>query len=260
MSPGPQASFSRSTAAKAASAAGAAGAAGERERFCVFEFIYFMRPDSRFMGREVSAVRERTGEALFAENHRPSDAVVPVPDSGVHAAVGYARASGLPYAQGILRSHYTGRTFIEPSDPIRHLGVKLKLSVNAASVAGKRLVLVDDSIVRGTTMPKIVEMLRRAGAAEIHVRIASPPFRHPCHFGIDTPEESELAANRASLAELEAMTGADSLAYLSLDGLFSALGETRGEGRSFCDACLTGDYPAPLADRDAGLPVGRAAA
>ena len=204
MSPGPQARLSLNTAAKAASAAARA-----RALLC-FRVHLLHAPDSRFMGREVSAVREKTGEALFAESHRPSDAVVP--GSGLRRPCRRRLRPGpraCPTPKGILRSHYTGRTFIEPSDPIRHLGVKLKLSVNAASVAGKRLVLVDDSIVRGTTMPKIVEMLRRAGAAEIHVRIASPPFRHPCHFGIDTRSTARGIRTRGQPGELGRAGGHD---------------------------------------------------
>ncbi|MDA8000570.1 MAG: amidophosphoribosyltransferase, partial [Alphaproteobacteria bacterium] len=227
------------------------------ERFCAFEFIYFMRPNSAFMGLEVSAVRERLGAELFEESHVAADVVVPVPDSGVHSAVGYAAASGLPYSQGILRSHYTGRTFIEPTEKIRHLGVKLKLSVNPASVRGRRVILIDDSIVRGTTMPKIVALLRRAGAVEIHVRVASPPFRRPCHYGIDTPSRDELAAHRFGEGELNERIGGDSLSFLSLEGLYRALGGERGEGRRFCDACMSGEYPTVLADLEAGLPVGR---
>ncbi|MGR4001487.1 MAG: phosphoribosyltransferase family protein, partial [Alphaproteobacteria bacterium] len=200
---------------------------------------------------------EKLGSILFEENHTPADIVVPVPDSGVHAAVGYATAAKLPYSQGILRSHYMGRTFIEPVEKIRHLGVKLKLSVNPASVRGKRVILLDDSIVRGTTMPKIIALLKRAGATEIHVRIASPPFSHPCHYGIDTPSQNELAAHRFNKHELSQQIGGDSLAFLSLNGLYRALDNTRDNKRQFCDACLTGEYPTKLADLNAGLPIGR---
>ncbi|MBI1362493.1 MAG: amidophosphoribosyltransferase [Proteobacteria bacterium] len=222
----------------------------EPNRFCVFEYIYFMRPNSRFGGKYVSHVRESIGAELFRESHVPADVVIPVPDSGIHAAVGYAETAGIPFKQGLVRSHYVGRTFIEPTSDTRHAGVRLKLSVNAANVMGRRVVLIDDSIVRGTTMPKIVDMLRRAGALEVHVRISSPPFAHPCFYGIDTPDKSQLTAANHSLEEIRAFTGADSLAYISLDGLYKAVAASARNTpkREFCDACFSGEYPIELTD------------
>ncbi len=219
-------------------------------RFCVFEYIYFARPDSMVEGLSVYAARKRIGAELARESHVEADVVVPVPDSGVPAAMGYAEQSGLPFELGIIRNHYVGRTFIEPTDRVRNLGVKLKHSANAAALAGKRVVLVDDSIVRGTTSRKIVEMVRNAGAAEVHMRISSPPTTHSCFYGIDTPERSKLLAATHSVAEMAALIGADSLAFISIDGLYRALGR---EGRNteapqYCDACFTGDYPIPLTD------------
>ena len=180
----------------------------------------------------------------------PADVVVPVPDSGVPAAMGYAAEAGIPFELGIIRNHYVGRTFIEPTDQIRHLGVKLKHSANRAMLEGKRVVLVDDSIVRGTTSRKIVEMVRAAGAAEVHMRISSPPTTHSCFYGIDTPERGKLLAARHGVEEMAALIGADSLAFVSLDGLYRALGKPgRDAGEpQYCDACFTGDYPTALTD------------
>jgi amidophosphoribosyltransferase len=172
-----------------------------------------------------------------------------VPDSGVPAAMGYAKESGLPFEYGIIRNHYVGRTFIEPTDHIRNLGVKLKHSANRAVLEGKRVVLVDDSIVRGTTSRKIVEMVRAAGAAEVHMRISSPPTTHSCFYGIDTPERGKLLAARHDVAEMAQLIGADSLAFVSIDGLYRALGRVAGDGPRYCDACFTGDYPIPLPDQ-----------
>jgi len=219
-------------------------------RFCVFEYIYFARPDSMMDGTPVYTARKRIGAELAREAGIPADVVVPVPDSGVPAAMGYAAESGLPFELGIIRNHYVGRTFIEPTDQIRHLGVKLKHSANRAVLAGRRVVLVDDSIVRGTTSRKIVEMVRAAGASEVHMRISSPPTRHPCFYGIDTPEESKLLAARNDIAEMADLIGADSLAFISIDGLYRALGKAPRDPRrpAFCDACFTGDYPIPLTD------------
>ncbi len=219
-------------------------------RFCVFEHIYFARPDSTMDGVSVYASRKRIGAELAREAGVAADVVVPVPDSGVPAAMGYAIESGLPFELGIIRNHYVGRTFIEPTDQIRHLGVKLKHSANRAVLAGRRVVLVDDSIVRGTTSRKIVEMVRAAGAKEVHMRISSPPIRHSCFYGIDTPEESKLLASRYDIAEMAALIGADSLAFISIDGLYRALGKGARDPRrpAFCDACFTGDYPIPLTD------------
>jgi amidophosphoribosyltransferase len=226
-------------------------AAAER-RFCIFEYIYFARPDSRIENRSVYEARRRIGAELAREAPATADIVVPVPDSGVPAAIGYAAESGLPFDLGIIRNHYIGRTFIEPTDQIRHLGVKLKHNANRSILEGKRVILVDDSIVRGTTSTKIVEMVRQAGATEVHMRISSPPTTFPCFYGIDTPEQEKLLAHRYSVEEMAKFIGADSLAFISIDGLYRAMGE---EGRDkahpqFCDACFTGDYPISLTDHD----------
>ena len=223
-------------------------------RFCVFEYIYFSRPDSTVESVNVYEARRRIGAELARERPAAADVVVPIPDSGVPAALGYARQSGIAYEAGIVRNHYVGRTFIEPTERIRHLGVRLKHNANRAVLAGRRVVLVDDSIVRGTTSTKIVEMVRGAGAAEVHMRIASPPTAHSCFYGVDTPARGELLAARHGVEEMMRVIGVDSLAYLSLDGLYRALGEPgRDPGRPrFCDACFSGDYPIALVDRDSG--------
>ncbi len=220
------------------------------ERFCVFEYIYFARPDSMVQGKPVYEARKRIGAELAREAAVPADVIVPVPDSGVPAAMGYATESGIPFELGIIRNHYVGRTFIEPTDSIRHLGVKLKHSANRGVIEGRRVVLVDDSIVRGTTSRKIVEMVRAAGAREVHMRVSSPPTTHSCFYGIDTPERSKLLAANHSIDEMAALIGADSLAFISNDGLYRALGH---QGRNnaapqYCDACFTGDYPIALPD------------
>ncbi len=219
-------------------------------RFCVFEYIYFARPDSVVEGTPVYEARKRIGEALAGESAVAADVVVPVPDSGVPSAMGYAEASGLPFELGIIRNHYVGRTFIEPTDQIRNLGVKLKHSANRSVLKGRRVILVDDSIVRGTTSRKIVEMVRAAGAAEVHMRISSPPTTHSCFYGIDTPERGKLLAARHTVAEMAHLINADSLAFISLDGLYGALGRAGGRGQrgAYCDACFTGDYPIGLSD------------
>jgi amidophosphoribosyltransferase len=219
-------------------------------RFCVFEYIYFSRPDSVVEGMSVYLARKRIGAELARESHIVADVVVPVPDSGVPAAMGYAEESGLPFELGIIRNHYVGRTFIEPTERVRNLGVKLKHSANAAVLAGKRVVLVDDSIVRGTTSRKIVEMVRNAGAAEVHMRVSSPPTTHSCFYGIDTPQREKLLAANHSLDDMAALIGADSLAYISIDGLYRALNKGGRDPHhpQFCDACFTGDYPIPLRD------------
>ena len=221
------------------------------ERFCVFEYVYFARPDSSVAGRNVYGVRKRIGMELALEAPAAADVVVPVPDSGTPAAIGYAEGAGLPFDLGIIRNHYVGRTFIEPSDQIRHMGVKLKHNANRQVLAGKRVVLVDDSIVRGTTSLKIVEMVRDAGATEIHMRIASPPTTDSCFYGVDTPEKSKLIASRMSVEDLARYIRVDSLAFLSIDGLYRAAGEERRDPQSprYCDACFTGEYPTPLTDR-----------
>jgi len=221
-------------------------------RFCIFEYIYFARPDSSLEGLNVYDVRKRIGAELARENPIAADMVVPVPDSGVPAAIGYAEQANIPFELGIIRNHYVGRTFIEPTDRIRHLGVKLKHNANAARLKGKRVILVDDSIVRGTTSMKIVEMVRSAGAAEVHMRISSPPTAHSCFYGIDTPSRDELIAARLEIDKMAAHIGVDSLAYLTIEGLYRAVGQPRRDGaaRSYCDACFTGDYPIRLTDND----------
>jgi len=224
-------------------------------RPCIFEHIYFARPDSVVGGISVYDARKRIGAELARESHVPADAIIPVPDSGVPSAMGYAEVAGVPFELGIIRNHYVGRTFIEPTDNIRHLGVKLKHNANRARIQGKRVVLVDDSIVRGTTSLKIVEMVRQAGAAEVHMRISSPPTVHSCFYGIDTPERSRMLAAQHDTAEMARIIGADSLAFISIDGLYRAMGEERGRNPqrpSYCDACFTGEYPIRLADRDGG--------
>lgn len=222
-------------------------------RPCIFEYVYFSRPDSFLGGRSVYDVRKKIGIELAQESLvEGADMVVPVPDSGTPAAIGYAQASGLPFELGIIRNHYIGRTFIEPTDQIRHLGVKLKHSTNREFIKGKSVVLVDDSIVRGTTSRKIVEMVREAGAREVHMRISSPPIRHCSFYGIDTPTTSELLAHSKSVQEICDFIKADSLAFISIDGLYRALGEDgrNNEQPQFEDACFTGEYPAELVDHN----------
>ncbi len=225
-----------------------------RPRFCIFEFIYFSRPDSVVEGTSVYEVRKRIGAELARESRVEADIVVPVPDSGTPAALGYAVESGIPFELGIIRNHYVGRTFIEPTDEIRHLGVKLKHNANAAYIAGKRVVLVDDSIVRGTTSKKIVEMMRAAGAREVHFRVSSPPTMHSCFYGVDTPKRKQLLAANLDVDGIRAEIGADSLSFLSMDGLYRAMGE---DGRNdaapqYCDACFSGDNPIALTDQLGG--------
>ncbi len=225
-------------------------------RFCIFEYIYFARPDSEIDQRSVYDVRKNIGAVLARESHVEADLVVPVPDSGVPSAIGYAQESGISFDLGIIRNHYVGRTFIEPTDHIRHLGVRLKHNANTAAIKGKRVVLVDDSIVRGTTSMKIVEMVRNAGASEVHMRIASPPTSHSCYYGIDTPKDGELLANRYDVEAMAKHIGVDSLAFLSVDGMYKAVGEEsgrQGEERKYCDACFTGEYSIPLTDHDGGV-------
>src|SRR5580700_3472730 len=220
-------------------------------RPCIFEYIYFARPDSIIGGKSVYNVRKASGAELAREAPATADVVVPVPDSGVPAAIGYAQESGIPYELGIIRNHYVGRTFIEPTQHIRQLGVRLKHSANRAVVAGKRIVLIDDSIVRGTTSVKIVQMMREAGASEVHFRIASPPITHPDYYGIDTPERDKLLAATHDLEGMRKFIGADSLAFLSVEGIYRAMGEkSRDPVRpQFTDHCFTGEYPTPLTDR-----------
>jgi amidophosphoribosyltransferase len=219
-------------------------------RPCIFEYIYFARPDSIVGGRPVYEIRKAMGVQLAREAPADVDVIVPVPDSGVPAAIGYARESGVPYELGIIRNHYVGRTFIQPTQSIRDQGVRMKHSANRAAVSGKRIVLVDDSIVRGTTSRKIVQMMRDAGAKEVHFRIASPPITHPDYYGIDTPERDKLLAATHDLEGMRQFIGADSLAFVSIDGIYRAMGE---DGRDparpqFTDHCFTGEYPTGLAD------------
>ena len=206
---------------------------------CVFEYVYFARPDSVLWGRNVHSVRKALGHQLAREYPVAADLVIPVPDSGVGAALGYAEEAGLPYDSGLVRNHYVGRTFIEPKQGIRHFGVKVKLNPNREVLAGKRVVVVDDSIVRGTTSRKIVKMVRAAGAREVHMRISSPPIQWPCYYGIDTPTRKELIGSSHEVAEIERYLAADSLGYLSLDGMLKATGNDPG---NFCHACFTGQY------------------
>lgn len=215
------------------------------QRFCVFEHVYFARPDSVLDGVSVYEARVAMGRALAREQPAEADVVIPVPDSGVVAALGYAKETNLPFELGLIRNHYVGRTFIEPKDSIRHFGVKLKLNAVPQLLAGKRVVVVDDSIVRGTTSRKIVKMIRAAGAAEVHVRISSPPVNGPCHYGIDTPTRAELIASSYSVEETARFIEADSLGYLSPEGLLAAVGEF-GDDEHHCSACFTGRYPVPL--------------
>ena len=219
-------------------------------RPCIFEYIYFARPDSVVNGRSVYEVRKAMGRELATESPADADVVIPVPDSGVPAALGYAQASGIPFELGIIRNHYVGRTFIEPTQKVRELGVKLKHSANRSVVEGKRVVLVDDSIVRGTTSFKIVKMMREAGAREVHFRISSPPITHPDYYGIDTPDREKLLAATHSLEEMRQFVGADSLAFISVDGLYRAMGHERRDPTrpQFTDHCFTGDYPTSLTD------------
>ena len=225
-----------------------------QRRFCIFEYVYFARPDSKIEGRSVYEMRKHIGYELARESGVPADVIIPVPDSGVPAAIGYSQASKIPFELGIIRNHYVGRTFIEPTDQIRHLGVKLKHNANRDQIEGKRVILVDDSIVRGTTSIKIVEMIRAAGATEIHMRIASPPTTNPCFYGVDTPEKDKLMAARYSMEEMAKIIGVDSLAFVSMDGMYRAVGEAKRDNvqPQFCDACFSGDYPIALTDRDGG--------
>ncbi len=229
--------------------------ASKPQRFCIFEYVYFSRPDSQVEDRNVYDVRRNIGAELADEAPVAADMVVPVPDSGVPAALGFAEASGMPFELGITRNHYVGRTFIEPSDRIRHLGVKLKHNPNRQKLKGKRVVLVDDSIVRGTTSKKIVEMVRGAGALEVHFRIASPPTTHSCFYGVDTPDREDLLAHKFDVEGMRRFIQADSLAFVSKDGLYRAVGGARrnNDAPQFCDACFTGDYPIEPVEPDADI-------
>ena len=228
--------------------------AKQPHRFCVFEYIYFSRPDSVVEGRNVYEQRKRTGVELAKEAPAVADMVVPVPDSSIPAALGYADQAGIPFELGIIRNHYVGRTFIEPTDGIRNFGVRRKHNPNRATLKGKRVVLVDDSIVRGTTSKKIVQMVRDAGAAEVHFRVASPPMAHSCFYGVDTPNTDDLIAHKSDVESMRRLIGADSLAFISMDGLYRAMavGKRDREAPQFCDACLSGEYPIELTDLTGG--------
>src|SRR5467141_620741 len=223
---------------------------------CIFEHVYFSRPDSMVFGRPVQTSREELGRQLAREAPVEADIVVPVPDSGVTAAVGYAAESGIPFRFGLIRNHYVGRTFIEPEQRVRDFGVKLKLNPVHSLLAGKRVILIDDSIVRGTTSRKIVRMVRDAGAREVHLRISCPPTISPCFYGVDTPSKNQLIAANKSVEEIREYIGADSLSYLSLEGLKKACGE--GEKTSYCSACYTGSYPTNIVDVEEILPASAA--
>ncbi|MEO1423462.1 MAG: amidophosphoribosyltransferase, partial [Pseudomonadota bacterium] len=219
-------------------------------KFCVFEFVYFSRPDSVIAGQSVYETRRQIGVELAREAPQEADLVCPVPDSGTPAAIGFSQESGIPYAMGIIRNQYMGRTFIEPTDHIRNMGVRLKLNVNRALIRGKRVILVDDSVVRGTTSRKIKEMILDAGAKEVHFRIASPPTEWPCFYGVDTPDREKLLAAQMSEEEMRDYLGVDSLRFISLDGLYRACGEKkRAKEAQFCDACFSGDYPVRPTDQ-----------
>ncbi|KIN72955.1 Amidophosphoribosyltransferase [Sulfitobacter guttiformis KCTC 32187] len=221
-------------------------------KFCIFEHVYFSRPDSILGGRSVYETREAIGRELAKEAPVDADMVCPVPDSGTPAAIGYSLESGIPYAMGIIRNQYMGRTFIEPTESIRNMGVRLKLNVNRALVRGKRIILVDDSVVRGTTSRKIKEMILDAGAAEVHFRIASPPTAWPCFYGVDTPDRDKLLAATMSEDEMREHLGVDSLKFISLNGLYRAVGEAEGRNKScpqYCDACFSGEYPVVPSDK-----------
>ena len=218
------------------------GSNGERA-LCVFEFIYFSRPDTQLDGKLVHSVRQDLGAQLAREHPVDADLVIGIPDSSIAAAVGYARESGIPYSEGLIKNRYVGRTFIEPEQQIRDLGVRQKFNPLAEVIKGQRLVVVDDSIVRGTTTPHVVGLLRKAGAKEVHVRVCAPPIKHPCHLGVDIPTRRELIANNNSVKQIQRLIDADSLGYLSVDGLMKVVG---GSGGGFCNACFTGNYPVPV--------------
>lgn len=210
---------------------------------CIFEHVYFSRPDSVVFGKSVYESRKNMGRILARENPVDADIVIPVPDGGVPAALGYSAESGIPFEQGIIRNHYVGRTFIQPTQAIRSFGVKIKLNPQTAVLSGKRVIVIDDSLVRGTTSKKVMSLIRQAGAKEVHLRIASPPTTGPCYYGVDTPQKSELIAAQQSLEEIRKFVEADSLAYLSNEGLYAAL---KDQSKSFCAACFDGDYPTTL--------------
>ncbi len=215
----------------------------EREALCVFEYIYFARPDSALRGKLIYPMRMAMGQELARQTPIDADLVIGVPDSAIAAAIGYSHESGIPYAEALVKNRYVGRTFIQPDQRMRDQGVYLKFNPLRQVIEGKRLIVVDDSIVRGTTTPKVVEMLRRSGAREVHMRICAPPIQHPCHFGIDMASQWELIAYRESIEDIRQHIGADSLDYLSIEGLMRAVGQPEN---SFCTACFTGKYPIPV--------------
>ena len=222
------------------------GSEGARRSQCIFEFVYFARPDSKIFGKSVYEVRKEFGRLLAKENPVEADIVIPVPDSGVVPALGYSQESGIPFEMGLIRNHYVGRTFIKPQQKMRDIGVKVKLNPVPELLKGKRVVVIDDSIVRGTTSRKIVRMLREAGAKEVHMRISSPPTKWPCYFGIDTPTRDQLIASSHSVEEICRYIEADSLGYLSLEGMIRAAG---GSEKGYCTACFNGDYPIEVPER-----------
>ena len=224
-----------------------------KPRPCIFEYIYFARPDSSLNGLSVYECRKKFGEQLAIESPKPADVVIPVPDSGVPAAIGYAQKAGIPFELGIIRNHYVGRTFIEPQQSIRAFSVRLKHNANKILVSGKKVILIDDSLVRGTTSIKIVRMMRDAGAKEVHMRITSPPIKYPDYYGIDTPIKNDLLAANRSIKEIEEFIGVDSIAFLTIDGLYKAMGYENGrdpQNPAFTDHCFTGEYPTKLIDQD----------
>lgn len=221
--------------------------AEEQLKHCVFEHVYFARPDSKVFGKHVYSVRKNMGRVLAHESKVDADIVVPVPDSGVAAALGFSEASGIPFEMGIIRNHYIGRTFIQPIQAIRNAGVKIKLNPQKLILEGKKVILVDDSIVRGTTSKKIIDLVKQAGAKEVHFRVSCPPTTGPCYYGVDTPEKAQLIASSKSIKEIQKYIGADSLAYLSNEGLVSAVSEgSTMENWGYCSACFTGDYPTEI--------------
>ncbi len=224
-------------------------------KFCIFEYVYFSRPDSVVEGKTVAEIRKNIGIELAKEKPVDADVVVPVPDSGVPGAIGYARESNIPFDMAIIRNHYVGRTFIQPTEKIRQLGVKLKHLTVKESVRGKRVVLIDDSIVRGTTSTKIVQMIRQAGASEVHIRVAAPPTTDPCFYGIDTPEKDDLMAAHNSVEKMREIIGVNSLEYLSINGLYRAVDnvERNNDVPQYCDACFTGEYPISTSDREGNI-------
>jgi amidophosphoribosyltransferase len=234
-------------------------AAAHDQARCTFEFVYFSRPDSEWNGRNVHHARELLGAELAAESGVDADVVIPVPDSSIPAAIGYSRASGVPFNDGLIKNRYIGRTFIEPTQEIRARGVALKFNALPENLAGKRVVMIDDSLVRGTTAGPLVKLIRDAGATEVHVRITCPPIMHPCHFGVDMGHDGDLMAARLTVEEIQAHIGADSLAFLSLDGMMRAItvdpgdNKVNGDADGYCNACFTGRYPMEVAEAQAKL-------